>query len=342
MEKSCIDYVIKMRREFHKFPEVSFKEYETSKRIKKELEDMGIPYKVIGGTGVVAEIKGGKPGKTIALRADIDALQVTEENEVPYASQVKGVMHACGHDGHAAMLLGAAKILSEIKDELKGNIKLLFQPTEELGAGAKKLIEEGAMQGVDRFFGMHLWEELETGKISIDAGPKMAAVGVLKIDIIGKSGHGSLPHQGVDAIVVGSAIVQNLQSIVSRQLDPMTPAVLSIGTFNAGTKFNIIAGKASLEGTTRIFDSYLIEELPKKIKRCAEKIADSYGAQVTVEHNWATKVVENHPVVSNEIAKIVEKRWGENALTSCNKTTIGEDASFFMEKAGKYFCFRRS
>ena len=188
------DYVINLRRTFHQYPELSFEEVETSKRIKAELDKMQIPYQSMAGTGIVATIKGNAPGKCIALRADMDALKVTECTDALYASQNEGVMHACGHDGHIAMLLGAAKVLSQLKEEIKGEIKLFFQPAEEPVRGAMQMIEDGALAGVDGIFGIHLWADIPVGQISVDLGPRMASSDIFKIKATGKGGHRSLPH----------------------------------------------------------------------------------------------------------------------------------------------------
>ena len=236
------DYVIEMRRYFHQYPEKSLEEYETSKRIKEELDKMGIPYISVANTGVIATIEGKNPGKTVALRADMDALSVVEENDsIDYKSKIDGMMHACGHDGHTSMLLGAGKVLNDMKDEINGTVKLFFQPAEEVAQGAKAMIADGALEGVDGVFGIHLWTDLECGKISVEEGPRMAAADIFKIIVKGKGGHGSLPQQGVDAVVVSSAIIMNLQSIVSRETSPLDSVVVSIGALHSGTRFNVIA-----------------------------------------------------------------------------------------------------
>ena len=217
------DYVVTMRREFHENPEPSLKEERTCKRICEELEKMGIPYKVVAGTGVVGTIKGAKPGKTVGLRGDIDALTVLEFNDIPYKSKVEGIMHACGHDAHAAGLLGAAKILNELKGELCGEVRLLFQPAEETADGAKAMIKDGCLEGIDSILGIHVWSGLPLGKVSIEAGPRMAAAGIFQFKVTGKGGHGAMPNGGVDAGVAAASILLNLQSIVSRELSPIAP-----------------------------------------------------------------------------------------------------------------------
>ncbi len=326
-------YVIDMRREFHMNPEPSWEEVGTSQRIKDELDKIGIPYITVAKTGIVATIKGGKEGKTVALRADMDALQVQEANDVAYKSKNPGIMHACGHDGHTAMLLGAAKILNEIKNDIKGKVKLFFQPAEELAEGAKKMIEEGAMEGVDGVFGIHLWADLPCGKVNIQAGPRMASADLFSIKVKGKGGHGSLPHQGVDAIVVASAIVMNLQSIVSREISPLDPAVVSVGTFKSGTRFNIIAKEAILEGTTRSFNHKVRNSFPNIIERIVKETARSYRADAEVEYVFGTPPTINESECTKLAQDSIQKILGKEALIEMERVTGGEDFAMYLEKA---------
>ena len=324
------DYVIALRREFHKNPEPSFKELNTSRRIKEELDKMGIEYISCATTGVVATIKGNHTGKTIALRADIDALSVQELNDVEYKSQVDNMMHACGHDGHTSMLLGAAKILNEKRDEIYGTVKLFFQPAEEIGEGADAMIADGAMNGVDSVFGIHLWSSIETGKVSIESGPRMASADWFKINVNGKGGHGSAPHQCVDALVVASSIVMNLQTIVSREIDPLEPVVLTIGMLNSGSRFNVIAENAYMEGTTRCFNNKIRKELPARMEKIISNIAQSYGATATLDYNYIIYPTINDEKCADLGQKVVEKILGKNGLTKFEKITGGEDFSHYM------------
>lgn len=327
------DYVVEMRRHFHAHPEVSEKEYETSKRIKEELDKMGIEWRPCGlETGVLATIKGAKPGKTILLRGDMDALTVDETTGASFASQNPGVMHACGHDCHVAMLLTAAQILNDMRDELCGTVRLAFQPAEEVATGAKSMIENGALDGVDGCFGMHVWSDVEAGKVSVEAGPRMASGDQFKIDITGVGCHGAAPHQGVDAIVVASALVNNLQSVVSRELDPTQPAVLTVGTINGGTRWNVVAENAHLEGTTRCFDYGMREAFPKAIERIMNATADTFRAKAKLE--WISLVP---PTINNEhMSAVAEaaacKVIGPDATVRSEKTNGGEDFAYFMEK----------
>ena len=247
-------YQIEMRRWFHQHPEESTKEVRTAERIRAELDRAGIPWRPCGlGTGTLARIEGAQPGRTILLRGDIDALSVNEETGLPYASEVPGVMHACGHDCHISMLLTAAMIVNEIRDRLKGTIVFAFQPAEELGLGARAMIEEGALEGVDACFGMHVWSDYPAGTVALRKGPMMASGDQFKIHVRGKSTHGAQPQLGADALIMGAAIAQNLQTIVSRETYPGDTAVVTVGKFHSGTRFNVVAGTAELEGTTRTF-----------------------------------------------------------------------------------------
>lgn len=331
--KNVKDYVIDLRREFHMYPERSGEEFRTSKRVKEELDKLGIPYTTAGGTGVIGIIKGEKPGKTVALRADMDALEVYEKNDIPYKSKTDGLMHACGHDGHTAMLLGAAKVLSMIKNELKGSVKLFFQPAEETAQGALKMIDDGVMEGVDSVFAIHLWSGLPMGKISVEAGPRMAAVDVFDITVSGKGGHGSAPHEGVDALVAASDIVMALQTIVSRELSPLEPVVVTVGKLVAGTRFNVLASEAKLEGTNRYFNPKIKDVLPQAIERMAKSVAAGYRAEAHLNYQFATSPVINDPECSALAKRAVEKILGKDGLIEYEKVMGGEDFAEFLKKA---------
>lgn len=333
------DYMVEMRRYFHENPEPSTEEYNTSAKIKEELDKMGIPYVSAAGTGVIGTIQGGKPGKTVALRADMDALQVKECTGLPFASKKEGLMHACGHDGHIASLLGAAKILNEIKDEIQGTVKLFFQPAEETAWGAKKMIEEGALEGVDGVFGIHIWADIELGKISVEAGPRMASTDLFRIKVTGKGGHGSLPHQGVDAVVAGSAIVMNLQSIVSREISPLETAVVSVGQIKSGSRFNVIAPEAFMDGTTRAFSAEVRGKFHGMIDRIAKNTAAAYRAEAVTEYEYLVPVTINDERCSKIAEEAVRETFGEDALTTFPKITGSEDFSYFSNEREGVLCF---
>lgn len=326
------EYIIDMRRYFHRYPELSMKEFQTSKKIKEELTKMNIPYTSVAKTGIVATIEGEKPGKVVALRADMDALEQEEKNDVFYRSKREGIIHACGHDGHIAMLLGAAKVLSEMRNKINGKVKLLFQPAEETAQGAKKMIEEGAIDDVDAIFGAHLWSNLPAGKVSVQSGPRMAAVDYFKILVEGKGGHGSMPHQGVDSIVVASSIVMNLQSIVSRELSPIDSAVVTVGKFDAGSRFNVLAQESKLYGTTRYFNPELKEKLPKTIERIAKRVAEGYRAKASLDYKYLTPPLINDVKCSEIANESAEKILGKEGIDNLPKMTGGEDFAFYMEK----------
>lgn len=324
-----LDYVVEKRRYFHMHPEESMKEFNTSKVVKEELDKLGIPYISVAKTGVLATIEGGKKGKTVLLRGDMDALSVEEKNDIPFKSQIPGMMHGCGHDGHTAMLLGAAHVLMDIKDELEGKVLLLFQPGEEVAMGAKLFVEEYDMKSnVDACFGIHLWSDVETCKYSFEPGPRMAAADIFKVTIKGKSGHGSMPHQTIDTTVVAAAVVMNLQHIVSRNTNPQRSLVLTVGELHSGTRFNVIAGEAVLTGTCRSFDEEVYNTLPDKFERVVKGTCDAYGAECEIEFTRAIPYVENDPEISEILRQSAIKLYGEDVIRNYEKTGGGEDFAF--------------
>ncbi len=330
--KKHFDYVVEMRREFHKFPEPSFEEVRTCKRICEELEKMGIPHKVVAGTGVMATIKGAKEGKTVALRADIDALTVLELNECDYKSTNEGVSHACGHDAHAATLLGAAKILMEVKDEIAGEIRLLFQPAEEIGKGALKMIEEGCLEGVDRAMGIHIWSNLPVGKVSCEVGPRMAAADFYKFKVTGKAGHGAMPHEGIDAGLASASIMMNLQSIVSREISPFIPTVVTVGKIESGTRFNVIASEANVEGTVRTFSRDVQGSVQGIMERIIKNTASAYRCEAEMlDYHILTTPCINPEAASKRAYDAVAKNFGQDAITNYDLQMGGEDYCFIMD-----------
>ncbi|MCI5643144.1 MAG: amidohydrolase [Peptoniphilus sp.] len=337
------DYIIEMRRYFHMHPELSFEEFETTKKIAEELEKMGIPYEIPTEepkTGVIGVIKGGKPGKTVALRADIDALNVTEKNDVEYKSQNVGKMHACGHDTHMAMLLGAAKMLKEVQNDLCGRVYLIFQPAEEVGLGAKYMMRQGNwFEETDNIYGSHIWSGVEAGKISVEAGDRMAAADLFKIKIKGKSGHGSMPNETIDAVVTGSAVVQALQQLVSRNYSPLDSVTVTIGSFHSGNRFNIIAGEAEMEGTNRYFSREVGERIENDMRRVIKGVCDAYGATYELEYTYILGPTINEEKSSHIAEKAIEKFAGKDAVALMQKTTGGEDFAFYLEKKPGCFGF---
>ena len=292
------DYMVAFRRELHMYPELSLQEYETTNRIERELNKLGLECRRFEPAGLMAEIKGEKEGNvTVGLRADIDALPLTEETGVEYASKIPGVMHACGHDAHTAMLLGAAKLLVEHKADFGGTVRLLFQPGEESGKGAETIIAQGAGEGVDYFFGMHVMEFNPVGVFAGRSGPQMAGAESFKLTVKGAAHHGGMPNLmgGVDATLAAAEIVVALQGVVSRRIDPLEGAVLTVGTLHSGTRSNIISGLAEMEGTIR-YQAHAVREIIKtQMTKLAKGIAEAHGAEAEIE--WGQNI---NPVINDE------------------------------------------
>ncbi len=286
-------YIIEMRKTIHRHPEVSMQEYWTNDLVAAEMEKDGIPYRKIEPTGVIAEIKGDHPGKTVALRADMDALTVDEKTGLDYASEIPGMMHACGHDTHVAMLLGAAKLLAGMKDQIHGTVRLIFQPGEEVAQGASAVIAQGGLDGVDAIFGIHTGGCTPASWISIGWGPIQAGASIFKIKIHGKASHGSQPDAGADATVAAAALVMNIQSIVSRELSPMDACVVTVGKLTSGTRFNVVSGEAELEGTCRFFSPKIRENLPQIMERVAQKTAETYRCTAEVDYKMLCDINTN-------------------------------------------------
>jgi len=328
------DYIVEKRRWFHQYPELSLQEENTTDAIVRELESIGIPTTRFEGMyGCVGELIGGKPGKTILLRADIDGLKVTEETGLPFASENEGKMHACGHDSHIAMLLGAAKILYEIKDELPGTVKFFFQPAEEVAMGAKMAVEKGLMKDVDACFGMHIWSQLDSPYFNMEAGERMASCDSFTLTVNGKPAHGASPHQGHDAIVAASAIIMNLQALPSRMNDPLNALVVTIGTMNGGERFNIIPDKVVMDGTVRTFNREFHKSIEGRIRELAENTAKCYGCTVDLQYNQLT-----YPLINEDLELVTlcqnaaTKLYGEDYLVPMEKLTSSEDFSYLMEE----------
>ncbi len=333
------DYAVQMRREFHKYPELSWEEFETARRIRRELSQMGLPYEEVAGTGTVATIRGKKEHPVIGLRCDIDALPITEQKELPFRSEHSGVMHACGHDGHISMLLTAAKVLAEHRSELECTVKLIFQPAEEHTNGASKMLESGKIGALDTVAGMHIFPYLDCGTISVDPGPRYTSAAFMKIKIIGKSGHGAMPHYVVDPIYVGAKVVDALQSIASRETSPMDTVVVSICTFHSGTLANIFAETAELSGTVRTFNPKLQKELPQQIERIVKHTCEAYRAGYEFDYYSDIPATINDAKCSEIAAGSVRSILGEKGLVSYAGTPGGEDFAYFLEKFPGVYAF---
>ena len=326
-------YLIEMRRWFHAHPEIGEKEFETSKKIKEELTKYGIEWQPCGlETGVLATVIGGKPGKTILLRADMDALPVPEETGFSFASQNPGFSHACGHDCHTASLLTTARMLHEHREELCGTVKFAFQPAEEVGTGAPGMIRDGALEGVDGAFAIHIWSTIPSGKVSIKGGPQMAAVDKFTIDIQGKGGHASAPHECIDPIVCLGSMIQSLQTVVSRECNPADAAVLTIGKVTSGTLWNVIPTSAYMEGTTRFFTRQLQKAFPEKMERMVQATAAAYGCKADMTYKSLIPPTINDDAAAEQVkasaAKIVSK---ENVI-DIGPISTGEDFGIFLEQ----------
>lgn len=341
-------YVIEKRRYFHAHPELSAHEVETTKALAAELDAMGIPYRQPGETGLIATIRGeapdaydsnGKPHHCLALRTDIDALPVTEQTGTPFASQNEGVMHACGHDCHMAMMLGAVRMLNSLRSHLKGEVRLIFQPAEEISIGSRMMMKAGALDGVESIYGAHIWSEVEAGTISAEAGPRMANCDWFRIDISGASAHGAMPHKGVDAIVVGAAIIEALQVIVSRDVSPFDPAVITIGEFHGGVARNIMAGSAYLTGTIRSFKPEVRGYLEKRMAHVVEETAQSFGAKATFEWTFGNARLANDATCAARAQKAIATVLGEEALCHYEGTLSGEDFSEYLNVVPGVFVF---
>jgi amidohydrolase len=332
------------RRHLHHFPELGCEVPKTAAFISSVLKDLGVAVKEnVGGLGVVGLLEGSSPGKTVALRADIDAVSVPEETGVPYASKHPGVMHACGHDGHTAMLLGVAYILREMLDQIPGSIKLIFQPAEEGPGGARPMIADGVLENpkVDVIFGLHiggLWD-IPSGYIGVKKGPMMAGANRFVVNIHGKAGHAAMPHRTVDSICIASHVVSALQTIVSRNVNPLEPAVISIGSLRAGTGFNIVAENAEIKGTMRYFKEEVGQENRNRILRIASGIAESLGGNATVEFLPGYPPLINDDSVTAFFQRVVENLFGKDRVIEIIEPSLGADdmAYFLKEVPGTYF-----
>ncbi|WP_416139850.1 M20 family metallopeptidase [Halomonas sp. HK25] len=334
------DDITTWRRHLHRHPELSFKESRTADYIEEVLRSFGnLELSRPTPTSVMARLIGDLPGKTLALRADTDALPIQEENDFEFASCEPGVMHACGHDGHTAMLLGAARILSQHRERLQGEIRFFFQHAEEyFPGGAKEMVEAGAMEGVDWVMGAHLMSDVETGKIGVRNGPMMAAPDGFFITIQGKGGHGAMPHQARDSIAIGAEVVSNLHQLVARHTNPLEPLVVTVGKFVAGEAPNVIADKAELAGTVRSFDPEVRAQVPILMERIVKGITEAHGANYRFEY-----LSGYHPVINDEaptqlVREAAIEAFGEAAVIDTPPKMGAEDFSAFLQEApGSYF-----
>ena len=336
------DLIVKTRRDLHLIPEPAYTEKKTSAYVARYLEKEGLDCRTgIAQTGVVGTLDTGKPGKTLLIRSDMDALPLTEETGLEFASTHEGAMHACGHDGHMSMVLGAATVLNKIKDQLKGTIKFLFQPAEEGPGGARPMIAEGVMDNptVDYSVGCHLWPVIEEGPIGVKAGPLMAAMDRFDLRIIGQGGHGAMPHLCLDALEVGTQVVNALQRIVSRQMDPLQPSVVTVGSFHAGSAPNVIPGEAEMCGTTRTFDRDIWNTWPERLDKIIGGVCKSMGATYDLKYTQGYPPLLNDPDMAEVVARCAAAAVGEENVIEPQPTMGGEDMAFYLEKSKGCFFF---
>jgi amidohydrolase len=330
--------VVEWRRTIHNHPELSTQEEKTAALVAEILTELGLEVKRnVGGHGVVGLLKGKKPGKTVGLRADMDALPMQEETGLPFASAVPGVMHACGHDTHTAMLLGAACVLSELAGELEGNVKFIFQPAEELNptGGAPGMIEAGVLENprVDALFALHVWPGFETGTVITRPGALMGASDRIFLTVSGKTSHGSAPHQGIDAIMIAAQIIGGIQTLVSRTVAPLDSAVVSIGTIKGGYRYNVIADKVEMEGTLRTLNPATQDRLPDLIERTVRGYARALGGDASLKYVRGYPPTLNAPELFRQVSETVVSSMGEGHFVALDNPDLGgEDFSFFARE----------
>ena len=327
--------IVSLRREIHREPELGFDTKKTAEKVLDALE--GLPLEVETGlaeNGIVATLKGEGGGPTVALRADMDALPIQEETDLPFASEEDGKMHACGHDGHTSMLVGAVRALSQdhLRERLNGSVKFIFQPAEEGGGGGRVMVEEGVAESVSSIFALHLWPGLPFGKAATKAGPIMAAADAFEMRVKGKGGHGAMPHLTTDAVAIAAQIVTALQTIVSREVNPVAPAVLTVGEIEAGFAFNIIPETARLGGTVRTLDADLRKQIPKRMEELARGIARGMRGDAELDYHFSYPVARNDADAAQFALGVIGELFGEENVVELTDSSMGaEDFAFFLE-----------
>ncbi len=330
------------RRAIHRHPELGFQETRTAALVAERLRGLGVTVREqVAGTGVVGSLEGGRPGKTILLRADMDALPVHEAPGAEYASRVPGVMHACGHDAHTSMLLGAARILAARRDRLAGSVKFVFQPAEEGPGGARPMIEAGVMRDppVDLAFGLHLINDFPVGTVALRPGPVMASMDTIEIKVKGKGGHGALPHQAVDAIVVAAHVVTSLQTLASREISPTAPVVVTLGTIQGGFRHNVIAPEVSMTGTVRTFDEKLRKTFPERIERLVGHVCQAFRAEAEVRYEFGYPVTVNDPALTSFARDVAGEVVGAARIRTMEAMMGSEDMAYFLQAVPGCFLF---
>ena len=336
IEDDFAEKIVALRRDIHREPELGFGTKKTAEKVLAALDGLPLEFETgVAENGIVATLRGGGDVPTVALRADMDALPIQEETDLPFASETEGRMHACGHDGHTSMLVGAAHALAQdsVRGRLNGTVKFVFQPAEEGGGGGRVMVEEGVAEGVDSIFALHLWPGLPFGTVATKAGPIMAAADGFEMEIKGSGGHGAMPHLSADAIVIAAQVVTALQTVVSREVDPVEPAVVTVGQIGAGTAFNIIPERARIGGTVRTLNDDLRRRMPERIEELARGIARGMRGDAELDYNFSYPVTVNDAAAADRALRVAGDLFGEDSvLELANPSMGGEDFAFFLQK----------
>jgi hippurate hydrolase len=334
VEEKFGEKIVALRRDIHREPELGFDTEKTAEKVLAALGSLPLDIETgVAKNGIVATLEGEGDGPTVALRADMDALPILEDTGLPFASETEGKMHACGHDGHTSMLVGAAHVLSGMRDRFDGTVKFVFQPAEEGGGGGKVMVDEGVADGVSSIFALHLWPGLPFGKVATKAGPIMAAADAFEMEIKASGGHGAMPHLACDAIAIAAQVVTALQTIVSREVDPVEPAVLTVGEIGAGTAFNIIPDKARIGGTVRTLNADLRKKMPARMEELARGVAQGMRGDVDLDYTFSYPVTVNDEAAADLALGVAEDLFGgESVLELANPSMGGEDFAYFLQR----------
>ena len=335
--------IISLRRKFHQIPETSMQENQTAEIIANYLDELGLKVrKNVGKTGVTAVLNGQREGRTLAIRSDIDALPIEENTGLEFSSKHEGVMHACGHDGHMAIVLGTAKVLSQFVEEINGKVKFIFQPAEEELVGAKAMLEDNVLQNppVNAILGLHIWPDIESGFIGVRPGAVMAAVDKFEIELVGKGGHGGIPHKAVDPVVMSSSLIDRIQSVVSREIDPTQSAVITIGKIEGGTAYNIIPDRVKLAGTVRTFNQHVRNYIEEKIKKIVKNVAESFEGDYNLKFENKVPPVFNDQKLTENIIMHLQNLIGESkVITDFDLSMGGEDFALYQKRIPGTYLF---
>lgn len=334
IDAKTAERLVKIRRELHTQPELSFLEHQTGEYITQYLDGLGLEglRGRVGGTGVVADVRGKLRGRSVLVRADMDGLPLTEASDLPFRSERDGVMHACGHDVHMAIALELANRLSVNQERLPGTVRFAFQPAEERAGGAKPMIDAGVLKGIDRVIGLHVWAGLPTGQVSVRSGAMMASADWFTLTVRGKGGHGAMPDATVDAVVIAAQIVTALQTLASRETSPRAPVVVTLGSIHGGSAFNIISGEVVIQGTLRTFDCRLREQLLGRIAELAQGVAQAMRGSCEFHQEAGAPPVVNDPAIASLVAEAARGVLGERAVVPFEPLMVGEDISYFLEQ----------